>query len=274
MSKKNTREASTVAGKSIYFIIFLLFPFWLSAQEKLIQGLIIIDLDDASPEGIVVKNSRTKNCVISDESGKIRISVILNDILYFSSELYENNQVLITEEILNKGTFQIYLEPKIIELNQANLGFQLTGDLERDVKNTTRKDSISIIYKNLGIQEKDVPPPNPNGQTVEMFKATDVITLKIGKIIGELNGYNRRQRNKYAYDAEQNKLEEIQKYFGNDYLTDELKIPFNKIKEFIFFVNGTTEILKEIKDNDFPEAEKIMKEKAEIYLLRLEQNKK
>lgn len=199
MSKKNTREASTTTQKSIFLFLLFVFPFWLMGQEKLIQGLIIIDLDDASPEGIVITNFRTKNITIPDSIGNFNINVKVGDLIHFTSDFYESEEFKITEEVFEKGNFEIQIQQKIVQLEQANLGFKLTGDLERDVKNATRKDSTSIIYDNLRIQAKDIPPPNPNGRS-----ATEGIFAE--RLIGAITGYNKRQKRKFEYAKKQEKL--------------------------------------------------------------------
>src|SRR5690606_1738432 len=144
-------------------------------------------------------------------------------------------RLFITENLLNKSEINVHLNPKVILLDEAKLSyFKLTGDLGRDAKNAKYVDSAALIYANLGIKEKDVPKPNPSGQRVGKFKVIDVATLNFTKIIGELNGYNKRQRNTHAYEDKLKILNKIRDIWQDDFYTNDLKIPREKIDEFVF----------------------------------------
>src|SRR5690606_29686272 len=237
---------------NLFLVVFFSFLGVVLAQETTITVQVIIDDEqEEHPGSVYLSTSSNKDFqTVTDSEGTAKLKVRLGDFVFLTSEFYDNQSFIVTNEIIQKGKFEVLLKPKVIELETANLGgFRLTGNLEKDAKNAAFKDSATIVYNNLGIQEVDVPPPNPNGQNVDKFRASDVLTLKFGKIIGELNGYNRRQRSKFAYEEKQKKLDQIRDYFGDEYLENELKIPNHKIQEFIFFVHETTDILSKIESN-------------------------
>src|SRR5690606_3909569 len=120
--------------------------------------------------------------------------------------------------------------------------FKLTGDLGQDAKNAKFVDKASIVYNNLGIQEKDVPKPSEFGQSVQ-------IGLSVEKVIGAINGYNKRQKSKKAFEQQQNELIELQSYWQDNYFTVSLNIPQHKNPKFIFFVHESSDIYDKIKKN-------------------------
>jgi len=191
------------------------------------------------------------------------MAVLEGDILEFRSEFYENRNFTISPSVYQNEILIIHLNPKIILLELAKISnFKLTGDLGQDAKNAKFVDKASIVYNNLGIQEKDVPKPSEFGQSVQ-------IGLSVEKVIGAINGYNKRQKSKKAFEQQQNELMELQSNWQENYFTDSLKIPQHKIPEFIFFVHESSDIYDKIKKNQWVEAENILNEYSIIYLDRL-----
>lgn len=249
----------------LILVVFFSFLGVVLAQEKIITVQVIInDEQEEHPGSVYITNSRNSLSVITDSWGKALMAVLPGDFLFLSSDFYYNQSFIVTEEIIRKEKAEIVLKPKIILLEEADLGFRLTGNLAKDAKNARYKDSATMAYQNLGIQEKDVPKPNPFGQ-----KAGSGMIAE--NLIGSITGYNKRQKKNLAYDKRQKKLDEIKNYFAPDYFENELKIPVHKINEFLSFVEGTSEIYRKIKVNDFISAERIMKEKSIVYLERLTQ---
>jgi len=241
------------------------------AQEKIMSVQIIIDDEqEEHPGSVYITNSRTQQTVITNSDGISSLLVQKEDELIFVSDFYQFRRILINENLFEKEQIEVHLNTKVILLDEANLSdFKLTGNLAQDAKNAKFVDSAGLVYANLGIKEKDVPPPNPTGPRVGKFSIIDVATLNVTKIIGELNGYNQRQRKTHAYEDQLKILNRIRDVWQEDFYTDELKIPKEKIDEFVFFAYETTEVFAKIKQNDLLTAEKLMMEQSKIYLERL-----
>jgi len=246
----------------LILVVFFSFLGVVLAQEKIITVQVIIDDEqEEHPGSVYIFNQRSNLSVMTDTGGKAEMAVRPGDFLYFASDFYYNQSAIVTAKSMEKELLTVLLKPKVIELEEANLGFRLTGNLAKDAKNAGFKDSATMVYNNLGIKEVDVPPPNPNGQQAGKGMIAE-------KIIGALAGYNKRQKNKFAYEKQQQKLDEILHYFGHGFFEKELKIPTHKIREFLFFAEDTSEIYQKMKARDFVEAEKILIEKSKIYLQR------
>jgi len=252
-----------MARHILILVVFFSFLGVVLAQEKTITVQVIIaDEQEEHPGSVYLSTSHSDFQTVTNSEGTAKINVRLGDFVFLTSESYYNKSFIVTNEIIQKERAEVILKPKVIELEQANLGFKLTGNLAKDAKNAGYKDSISIVFDNLGVQEVDVPPPNPNGRPAGE-------NMVIENLIGSISGYARRQKSKFAYDEKQKKLDQIRDYFGDEYLENELKIPKHKIQEFIFFVGETTEILSKVEGNYSLEAEEIIIEKSKEYLQRL-----
>lgn len=255
------------------FILIFFFSFLgvVLAQEKRITIKVIIDDEQEEHLGSVyITNSRNNSTQIALPQEAIQISVQIDDVLYFSSSFYEYRSFYITPKIFDAGKANVHLNIQTVVLDEAKLSnFQLTGDLAKDAENARFDDKVKTIYKNLGIQEIDVPPPNPAGAKVDKFKVTDIVLLKIPKIIGEINGFNERQRKTHKFEKHQSNQEFIRSQWEDSYFIDELKIPSHKIQEFIYFVYETTDIYEKVKNNNILEAEIIFVTQSRNYLERL-----
>lgn len=262
----------------IILILVVYFSFLgvvLSQEKEIFVQVIIDDEEEEHPGSVYLFNPRTKTGKFINHLGQAKLSAQVDDVLYVQSEFYENRTLLITPSLFQKESINIHLAPLTIELEEAKIRhFNLTGDLKQDAKNAAFADSIGTIYVNLGIQEKDVPPPNPAEQKVDKFKVTDVIALKIPKIIGELNGYNKRQRDLFAFENHQKNIQKIRDYWQEDFFIENLQIPSHKILEFLSFAYESSDILAKVETNNIVEAEKILINHATIYKERIKQSTK
>lgn len=258
----------------LILVVFFSFLGIVLAQDKIVTIQVIIDDEQEEyPGSVYITNSRTNNISTTGTDGIVSLAVQLGDELIFNSDFYEFRRLFITEKLLGNPIINIHLNTKAILLEEAKISdFKLTGDLARDAKNAKFVDSAALVYANLGIKEKNVPKPNPAGRRIPKFKIIDVATLNVTKIIGELNGYNERQRKTHAYEDQQKILNKIRDIWQDDFYVNDLKIPKEKIDEFVFFTYKSTDIYTKIKQKDLLTAEKLMNEQSKIYVERLNQS--
>ena len=72
--------------KSLFTILILLLSNFIFAQEKWVQGNIIIDDSDDTAEGVYVTNLRTNHTTISNFTGTFLIQAKVNDTLKIQSD--------------------------------------------------------------------------------------------------------------------------------------------------------------------------------------------
>lgn len=258
--------------KFLYLISFLLIPIGIFAQEKLMIGRIIIDLDDSSPEGIYITNSRTKFTSITDITGSFAIHAAAGDSLLIRSAFYESRKFYLKESLLDNELLTIHLNMQPIALDEAVITTKLTGILEKDAKYSSKHDPVAELYKELGVNP-DVKPRR-DATNFTMWKDVSPLHLNVEKLADIISGDLRRRQNLFAYEDKEAALTEIREYFGDNYFTQDLDIPHEKIREFIFFAYETSFISQYHRVNNYFKIMEELNKVREVYLQRLNaQNK-
>lgn len=253
-------------------INFLLFFLLISngiiqAQEKFIKGIIIIDLDDASPEGIYITNSRTQLTAITDLTGSFTLKAEAGDSLLIRSTFYESRRFYLTENLMDKEFINIHLNIQPIALDEAFITQKLTGFLDIDARYKPGKDPIADLYKELGV--------NPDASKLrdstnfQMWKDVSPLHLNVEKLYDVFSGDLRRRQNLYAFEGQETKIKHISEYFGENYFVQDLQIPKEKIREFVFFAYESSQIPAYYENGNFLYIMRELSVMAPIYLSRL-----
>ncbi|WP_243472857.1 carboxypeptidase-like regulatory domain-containing protein [Winogradskyella sp. MH6] len=132
--------------KLLFSLVASLFAFLLQAQRSEIKGKLIAS-DDV--EGIHILNKTASKFTISNDKGEFTIVAKATDTLFISSLVYENKEIIITEEQESSNSIEIKLEEKVSELDKVVVGKILTGSLQSDLENSDAKTEIN--FYDLGI---------------------------------------------------------------------------------------------------------------------------
>lgn len=143
--------------KFLCFLWVVFFSATISAQRKDIKGQLIAKGD---VEGLHILNKTASRYDISSENGRFVISAKAQDTLVISGIKYLLKEVIITEEIFEKGLLRVPLVEKINELNPVVLGKIFTGSLESDIQNSDAKPEIN--FYDLGIPGNTNKPLTQN----------------------------------------------------------------------------------------------------------------
>jgi len=215
-----------------YFI--LLFSPLVFAQEKWIQGNIIIDNSEDTAEGIYVTNLRTKHTTISNFTGTFFIEAKVNDTLKIQSDWYENRSIILKPNLFNKTSIIVHLAVETIQLQTALIGQKLTGILEKDTKNGKKQDVITNLYKSLGVNPDLKPIKDTSSIKAGLFSGDITLTrLDVGRLYDVFSGKAKQRKALIDYEDRYDKITKIKNYFGEDYFTKDLKIPSFKVRDFI-----------------------------------------
>jgi len=239
----------------------------ISAQEKNINGRIIIDLDDSSPEGVYITNSRTQLTAITDLTGSFTLNAQAGDSLLIQSTFYESRRFYLTENLMKNEFINIHLNLQPIALDEAIITQKLTGFLDKDAKYNPEKDQIAKLYKELGV--------NPDASKLrdssnfQMWKDVTPLSLNVERLYESFSGNLRRRQNLYAFEGKEIKIMHIREYFGDEYFTNELKIPEEKIREFIFYSYESSQIPMYYENGNFLSLMNELSKMAPVYLSRL-----
>lgn len=253
--------------KSLFTILILLFSQFIFAQEKWIQGNIIIDDSDDTAEGIYVTNLRTNHTTISNFTGAFLIQAQVNDTLKIQSDWYENRLIILKPNLFNKQTIVVHLAVQTIQLNTAFIGQKLTGILEKDVKNGKKQDVVTNLYKSLGVNPDIKPIKDTSSLKAGLLSGDITLTrLDVGRLYDVFTGKAKQRKALIDYESKYDKITKIKNYFGEDYFINDLKIPKFKIRDFIDNALTNTESKIELNDVNYFKLLQLFNSYSKIYL--------
>lgn len=234
------------------------------AQSKLISGKVIVDNIDSSTElnTISVVNNSSGAKTKTNLQGFFSIKVDLNENLEFNGFGLEKRELNIIQQIIDKGYLEVHMNEKIIYLNEVNL-LTLDKNLKNNIK--IKKTAIDILYDNLNLGID----PNLRFRKIDINKTSQVTGGfgPIGMLIGWLNGTEKRAKKTYEYFKRIEKIEKIENYFTKQYFVEDLKIPDNKIEEFINYCYFKYQLDEYLNKNNFEYIEGVLKQEAINYNL-------
>ncbi|WP_312553621.1 hypothetical protein [Empedobacter brevis] len=253
--------------KSLFTILILLFSSFIFAQEKWVQGNIIIDDSDDTAEGVYVTNLRTNHTTISNFTGTFLIQAKVNDTLKIQSDWYENRLIILRSNLFNKQTIVVHLAVQTIQLNTAFIGQKLTGILEKDVKNGKKTDVITKLYKSLGVNPDIKPIKDTSSLKAGLFSGDITLTrLDVGRLYDVFSGKAKQRKALLDYEDKYDKITKIKNYFGEDYFTKDLNIPKFKIRDFIENALTNTGSTIELNDVNYFKLLQLFNSYSKIYL--------
>ena len=201
--------------------------FLANAQRKDLNGQLLAD-DDI--EGLHVLNKTASKYIISNEDGSFVIPAKASDTLFISGLKYGNKEVVITQSIIDLGSFSVQLIEQINELDEVRVGKFFTGSLESDLQNSDAKTEIN--FYDLGIPGYKGKPLTQNERKLHDADGGGPIYTGLGvnvhKLLNRISGRTKKLRAIVALDKEDNCIERLRReyedaIFISDTLADNLK---------------------------------------------------
>ena len=95
-----------------YLVItsFCLLSSQVLAQEKYLNGMIVVDFNDDYPQGVVITNKRTKVYSISDITGSFKVHAQVGDTLLFQAPFLVDRKFVVRASTFDLYSQEIYLE--------------------------------------------------------------------------------------------------------------------------------------------------------------------
>jgi len=201
--------------------------FLVNAQRKDLNGQLLAD-DDI--EGLHILNKTASKYIISNEDGSFVIPAKASDTLFISGLKYDNKEVVITQSIIDLGSFSVQLTEKVNELDEVRVGKFFTGSLESDLQNSDAKTEIN--FYDLGIPGYKGKPLTQNERKLHDADGGGPIYTGLGvnvhKLLNRISGRTKKLRAIVALDKEDNCIERLRReyedaIFISDTLADNLK---------------------------------------------------
>lgn len=211
------------------FFIALTISLIVNAQRKDLDGQLIAN-DEV--EGLHILNRTASKYTISNEDGSFIIPAKALDTLFISGLKYEVQEFVITQFIIDLGSFSVLLIEKINELDEVIVGKILTGSLQSDLENSDAKPEID--FYDLGIPGNTNLPLTQNEQKLHDADAGSWGSLGLGfsvnfhKLLNRVSGRTKKLRNIVEIDNIEKCITRLRReyeeaIFKTDTLADTLK---------------------------------------------------
>lgn len=216
--------------KQIQYILFLM-PIIVLGQQTL-KGK-VVNSDDV--EGIHVFNKTYQKYTITDHEGVFEIMVREKDTLVFSAIQYGLKTIVMSNEILKKDSFLVFLEAKVNELDEVYIKPKLSGDLLADSKSIkTRK---IVTSKTLGLPNSHVIPPTQEERKLYTATHTGAGIIPVETIINAISGRTKMLKNHVKLNRKAALENKVLTTFGKNILKD-FEIPQEKLHDFLFYLSS------------------------------------
>jgi len=230
----------------LIFCVSTLLSFSQTVQRTEISGKIVVGSDDL--ENVTIYNTSSNKGTLTDEGGKFKINVALNDVLEVHSLQFQDFTVTIDKDIIASKKVTIFLAEKINKLNEVViLPYDLTGNLVTDMESvrTFNPDLDAIYFGILDISAYEFPDDYKS--EVENIAARgpgNDIRYQLDAVA--LAGMLLKPRFKSDKEKQQEKIEELQApsssslrdYYSTYYINENFNIPEDEIDDFVLYVEN------------------------------------
>ncbi|WP_024481645.1 hypothetical protein [Cellulophaga baltica] len=231
---------------SLYSAFFFICAASLHAQDttsKEIAGR--VSSADGDVAATHVLNISLQKAAITDIDGFFTITARLNDTLVFSAVQFQRKELIMTKELLASKSLYINLEPSLNALDEVVvMPFNLSGQLGRDMNRIEIDPPLTAA--SLGL-------PNAFVKKMSQAERKAFSARSGGPLLTALNaltGETKRLRLISDREAKYSRTEFIRKAYHDSLYVKQLKIPADKINDFMYFceVDSSFAALDE-KDN-------------------------
>ncbi|MCK0161871.1 carboxypeptidase-like regulatory domain-containing protein [Allomuricauda sp. F6463D] len=210
------------------------------AQEgdaKMLQGK--VTSTDKDVIGVVVQNITTKDAVITDLEGNFAINAHVNDTLVFSAVHFLKKILPVTSSLYQSNFFEVPMQEFVNQLREVVVRpYDLSGDLSRDVDKVTLEKDVSAEALQLPNAHQRVPTQSERKlqeASSGMYSIGNPLSVGLNPIINAITGRTKMLKNRVKVDKNYVQTQQVQGYYADSLFVTTLKIPMDKIDDFMYF---------------------------------------
>ena len=204
--------------------------------------------DDGDVAATHVLNTTSQRATITDRNGFFSIPVNLSDTLVISAVQYKPKTVIVTKDQLESSLLLISLEEALTELEEVIvMPFNLSGDMARDLSRLNTEPVVTASTLNL-----------PNAYVKPISKAErELYTATSGNgfiplfpVINAITGRTKMLKERIKRNEIYARTERVRDFYIDSHYTQNLKIPYDKIDDFMYFceVDANFQAVVDTKD--------------------------
>ncbi|MAO18932.1 hypothetical protein SAMN04487891_10365 [Flagellimonas taeanensis] len=213
----------------IFCIVF--FSCLVSSAQKLsmeLKGKVESNTTDVSDVHVI--NTRKNQATITNQYGYFRIKASVNDTLWFSAIQFDKSFLVVDDKIIESELVTVALEESLTELDEVVVTpYNLSGNLHMDIQSMKFKPTVSST--SLRLPNAEVKPLSLNER--KLFLAMQEQLLH--RLIDEITGHNKKLRNSVSVDKLEKEIQTIRNSYPDSLYKERLKIPSEKIDDFIYY---------------------------------------
>lgn len=210
-----------------------------------------------------VMNTSANRATITDQSGIFSIPGQLGDTLLFSAVQFKRKTIVLTADVLSSTFIRLTLEPFVNELDEVILRpYDLSGDLGTDIGSVNTDDVVSAT--SLGLPNPYVVPPTQAERI--LYEATSGSGLvPLNPVINALTGRTKYLKSVVARDRKYARTERVRAFYRDSVFLTELRIPLNKIDDFMYYCEVDTSFNEVVDSRDRLRIWEFLKTKSVLY---------
>jgi len=224
---------------------------------------------DVGVSDVHVMNTSANRATISNESGDFAIHVTIGDTLLFSAVQFRRKSLVINAAILASKVVFVPLEEFVNELDEVVVRpYDLSGDLGKDMQNMDTGQVVSAT--SLGLPNTQVKPLIQSERqlqtaTAGKFHPLMILNPPIDPLINAISGRTKMLKKRFARDKKDIQLEGLRSSIADSLFLTQLKIPEERINDFMYFceVDDTFDSL--VKSDDRFAIWEFLLKKSDVY---------
>lgn len=226
--------------KKLLFPLLGLCALYSTAQDvggKILRGKVTSASEDVV--GVVVQNISSEAAVITDIDGNFNIMVKVNDTLVFSAVHFHRKLFPVSEVVYNSNFVTVPMEEFVNQLREVVVQpYNLSGVLDRDVDKLTLEKDVSaeaLGLPNANAREYTQSERLLKQATYGKFNMGMILTPPLDPIINAITGRTKMLKNRVKVDNTYSRTQEVQGFYVDSLFVTILKIPIEKIDDFMYF---------------------------------------
>ncbi|WP_420321818.1 hypothetical protein [Flagellimonas sp.] len=209
---------------------------------------------DKDVVGVVVQNVSSTRAVITDVDGNFSIPVRLNDTLVFSAVQFKRKILAINQVLFNTSFISVPLEEFVNELDEVVVKpYDLSGDLNQDLDGLQLEKDVSA--EALGLPNAHAKIPTQSERKLQQatfgkFNVGMILTPPLDPIINAITGRTKMLKNRVKVDKTYARTQRVQGFYVDSLFVTTLKIPMEKIDDFMYFCEVDEEFQAAVNSKD------------------------
>lgn len=248
----------------LLFIALLFLSFLVGAQNpfsKEFKGVIVSKSGDVAATH--VQNKTTKRATITDVSGHFTIQASVQDTVIISAIQFKKKVIVVTTAMLQSSLIQIPLEDTLTELDEVVvMPYNLSGDISKDL-NTLKTEQV-VTASTLGLPNAYVKPISKAER--DLFEATSGgAGIPLNPILNAISGRTKMLKNRVKRNKKYERTQRVRAFYVDSLFITDLKIPKEKIEDFMYFCEVDTSFQTVIDSHDHLKIWGYLERKSKVY---------